>query len=170
MRGVVWVGAANLMPDFFSCGFLRPFFWRLAGAHMSDISNSVIRKNVFVEHPKNLKIGTNFQINRDSYLDASGAINIGDNVTISLGCKVLTISHQGVNHEIDVIRSTTLNSNCIVYAGATILPGSIIEKYVVVAAGSVVKGNTQAGGVYAGVPATFKGFRHDISAELYRVN
>jgi acetyltransferase-like isoleucine patch superfamily enzyme len=167
-RAIVWVGLADLMPDFLSFGFLRPFFWRLAGAQMSDISNSMIRKNVFIEHPKNLKVGAKLHINKDSYLDASGPLDIGDNVTISLGCKILTISHQGINHEIEIIKSTTLKSNCIVYAGATILPGSSVEKYVIVAAGSVLSGNTVAGGIYAGIPATFKKFRDDIPAEIYQ--
>ena len=166
-RGVFWIGLANVMPDFFFCGFLRPFFWRVAGAQMADISSSVIRKNAFVEHPKNLSVGRNFQMNRGSYLDASGSITIGDNVTISLDCKVLTISHQGKNHEIDVIQSTVLKSHCIVYAGVTVLPGSTVEEYVLVAAGAVLKGGTRAGGIYAGVPATFKGYRKDIDAGLF---
>jgi acetyltransferase-like isoleucine patch superfamily enzyme len=165
--GVFWVGMANVMPDFYSCGFLRPIFWRVAGAQMADISNSVIRKNVFVEHPRNLFVGRNFQINRGSYLDASGPITIGDNVTISLDCRVLTISHQGANHEIDVIQRTTLKNNCIIYAGATVLPGSTVEDYVLLAAGAVLKGGTRTGGVYAGIPATFKGYRKDIDAKLF---
>lgn len=167
MRGIFFVGLANLLPDFYAFGFIRPIFWRLAGARMTDYSSSVIRANVFVEHPRNLTVGRNFQVNRDTYLGASGKIFIGNGVTISLGCKILTIGHEGVNHEIDVIRDTTLKDHCIIYAGAVILPGSIVEEYVVVAAGSVLKGATAPGGVYAGVPAVLKGFRKDLDPVLF---
>jgi len=167
MRGTFFVGLGNLLPDFYSCGFMRPFFWRLAGAHMEDCASSVIRDRVFVEHPKNLSVGKHFHVNRDSYLDASGALNIGDHVTISLGCRVLTISHRGARHEEDVIETTSLKDHCIVYAGATILPGTVVERYVLVAAGAVLKGETGPGGVYAGVPAVFKGYRKDVDPALY---
>jgi acetyltransferase-like isoleucine patch superfamily enzyme len=162
-RGIIFVGIANLMPDFLALGFLRPYFWRLAGVKFADCSSVFIRSKVFVEYPARLIVGKNVHINRDSYLDSNGQIIIGDNVTISLGCRILTISHRGENHEIDVIRTTQLKDHSIVYANSTILPGSVIEKYTVISAGAVVKGRTEPKGIYSGNPASLMGFRKDLN-------
>jgi acetyltransferase-like isoleucine patch superfamily enzyme len=167
LRGVLFISLGNLLPDLYAFGFIRPIFWKMDGARMLDCGSSVIRTAVFVEKPKNLTVGKQFQINRDSYIDAAGPVLIGDHVTISLGCKLLTLSHEGVQHEIEIIRSIEIRDHAILYANAIILPGSIIEKYVQVAAGAVLKGNTVRGGIYAGVPAKLKGFRNDIDAALY---
>lgn len=167
LRGILFVGLANLLPDLLPFAFIRACLWRLAGARLADCASTVIRSEVFVEYPANLVAGRNFQVNRGSYFDTSGRIIIGDNVTISLGCRVLTISHEGDNHQIDVVRETVIKDHSIIYAGATILPGTVIERYVVVAAGAVVRGTTVPGGIYAGVPAVFKGYRQDIDQCLF---
>jgi acetyltransferase-like isoleucine patch superfamily enzyme len=166
--GVLLVGLGNLLPDFLACGFVRACLWKLAGARLQDCSSTVIRSGAFVEYPRNLVAGRNFQVNRGSYFDTAGRITIGDNVTISLACRVLTLSHEGENHEIDVVKDTVLKDHCIIYSGATVLPGTVIERYVVVASGAVIKGATVPGGVYAGVPAVFKGYRRDVDSSCYR--
>lgn len=155
LRGVMLISLGNLLPDFLSCGVLRAILWRMAGVHLADYSTTVIRTGVFTEYPKNLVVGKNFQINRDSYLDTNGQILIGDHVTISLKCSVLTISHSGLNHEVDIVEPVVIKSHCLIYANCTILPGSVLEEGVVLAAGSVLKGGTQPWSVYAGVPAKF---------------
>jgi acetyltransferase-like isoleucine patch superfamily enzyme len=137
--------------------------WKLAGVQLADYSSTVIRAGVFTEYPSNLVIGKNFQINRSSYLDTNGLITIGDHVTISLNCSVLTMSHSGLRHEIDVIAPVVIKSHCLIYANCTILPGTILEEGVVLAAGSVLKGETQPWSVYAGVPAKLVKIRESIS-------
>lgn len=168
-RGVIFLGLANLLPDLYCFGYIRPFFWRMAGVKLKDLTSSFIRQNTVVEKPRNLIIGKRFQINTGSYIDASGQVIIGDDVTLSLGCKILTISHSGASHEKDIILTTALKNNCIIYAGAIVLPGALVREYVVVAAGSVLKGDTKPGGVYAGVPAKFKGYRKDIDNNLFQL-
>jgi acetyltransferase-like isoleucine patch superfamily enzyme len=154
-RGVFFIGLGNLLPDFLGCCVLRAILWRMAGAQLADYSTTTIRAGVFTEYPSNLVVGKNFLINRASYLDTNGSILIGDHVTISLKCSVLTISHSGLNHEIDVIAPVVIKSYCLIYANCTILPGSVLEEGVVLAAGSVLKGSTQPWSIYAGVPAKF---------------
>ena len=46
-----------------------------------------------------------------------------------------------------------IHDGCWIGANSTILPGSIIEKGCVIAAGSVVKGTCKTNRLYAGVPA-----------------
>lgn len=167
MRGIFFTGLANLLPDWQAFAFLRPWLWCVAGAQIDDCSSSVIRAKVFVEYPRNLVVGHHFHVNRDTYLGSAGRIMVGNYVTISVGCRVLTMGHAGARHEIEVVRDVTLKDHCIVYAGVTILPGTTVERYVVVAAGAVLRGETKPGGIYAGVPAVFKGYRKDIDTKLF---
>lgn len=168
VRAIFFASVASLLPDLLACGFMRACLWRLAGARLQDCATTVVRAGVFIETPTNLVAGRNFQVNRGSYLDATGGLRIGDNVTISVGCSVLSMRHAGPKHEHDVLMNTVISDNSIIYAGASVLPGARIEKFVIVAAGAVLKGETVAGGIYAGVPAEFKGFRTDIDLELLK--
>lgn len=160
--GVLVLAIGNLLPDWQFCAFIRPVFWKIGGAKMQGFGSHAIRKGVFVEYLNNLEIGTNLHINRDTYIGSNGFVRIGSFVTIAPRCKLLTMSHSGQMHELPVIADIELKDNCIVYAGATILPGTTIERFVVIAAGAVVGGKTVPGGVYAGVPAVFKGYRRDL--------
>jgi acetyltransferase-like isoleucine patch superfamily enzyme len=169
-RAIFFGGLGNFLPDLLAFGFIRACLWRAAGAQLSDCATTVIRAGVFIETPKKLVARKNFQINRETYLDASGGIEIGQDVTISLGCKILSMRHSGLQHENYIYTKTTIRDNSIVYAGATILPGACIEPFVIVAAGAVLSGRTVPGGVYAGVPAKLIKIRDDISPEKLNVN
>lgn len=46
-----------------------------------------------------------------------------------------------------------VHDSCWIGANSTILPGTVIEKGCVIAAGSVVKGLLKSNRLYAGVPA-----------------
>ena len=155
LRRDLFIGLGNLLPDLLSFAVIRPILWKLAGVKLMDYSTTVIRLGAFTEYPPNLQIGKHFQINRNSYLDTNGQITIGDYVTISLNCSVLTISHSGLRHETDIIKPVFIKDHCIIYANCTILPGAVLEKGVVLAAGSVLRGRTRPWSVYAGVPAKF---------------
>ncbi len=65
---------------------------------------------------------------------------IGDNVTVGPGA---------------IIHAATLNSNCMVGAGAQVLDGAVIESLAIVAPGAVVTPKTvvQAKQLWAGSPA-----------------
>ena len=152
-RGALLIGLGNLLPDLFSCAVIRAVLWRLAGAKFADYSTTVIRAGAFTEYPANLVAGKNFQVNRHTYLGTNDRIVIGDHVTISVNCNVLTVSHEGLNHEIDVLAPVVIKSHCLIYANCTLLPGVVMEEGVVLAAGSVLKGETEPWSVYAGVPA-----------------
>jgi acetyltransferase-like isoleucine patch superfamily enzyme len=153
LRGVLLIGLSNLLPDFMSFSIIRSILWKLAGVNLADYSTTVIRSGVFTEYPSNLIVGKNFQINRNSYHDTNDKILIGDYVTISLNCSVLTVSHEGLKHEIDLFSPVVIKDHCLIYANCTILPGTILEEGEVLAAGSVLKGKTKPWSVCAGVPA-----------------
>jgi acetyltransferase-like isoleucine patch superfamily enzyme len=152
-RGVLLIGLGNLLPDLFGFAVVRAVLWRLAGVQLADYSSTVIRAGAFTEYPRNLTAGKNFQINRNTYLGTNDRIVIGDHVTISINCNVLTVYHDGTNHEIDVLAPVIIKSHCLIYANCTILPGAVLEEGVVLAAGSLLKGRTEPWCIYAGVPA-----------------
>ena len=163
LPGLFFISLANLFPDFLSFGVLRAFLWKISGVRMKNFSNTIIRSGAFTEIPHNLIIGDKFSIGRNSYLDTNAPIVIGDNVTISSNCSVLTISHTGKLHENDVFEPVYIKSNCLIYANCTILPGTILEEGVVLAAGSLLKGETIPWALYAGAPAKYIKSRNDLA-------
>jgi putative colanic acid biosynthesis acetyltransferase WcaF len=152
-RGVLLIGIGNLLPDLLSFSYVRSFIWMLAGVRMSEYSSTTIRAGVFTEYPRNLRLGKNCHINRNTYLDTNGPISIGDYVSISLNCQLLTISHEGIKHEVDEIGGIIIKNFCSVYAGSIILPGAILEEGVILSAHSVLGGDTEPWSVYSGNPA-----------------
>lgn len=55
--------------------------------------------------------------------------------------------------ELDLPNRIDIGNNVFVGAKSIVLPGTIIHDNVVIGAGSVVKGELEAGWVYAGIPA-----------------
>jgi virginiamycin A acetyltransferase len=116
----------------------------------------------------NVIIGAKSVINSGSVLYSGNGISIGDNVAIAANCTLAPVNHAykdssrlinsqgfldskgGIVIEDDV----WIGSNCVV------LDGAILRKGVVVGAGSIVRGELLAYGVYMGNPLTCKGFRN----------
>ncbi len=112
-------------------------------------------------------IGTHTYINSGCVLYSGNGIKIGNHVAIAANCTLAPVNHAyrdkgrlisaqgfapskgGILIEDDV----WIGANCV------ILDGAILRHGVVVAAGSVVRGELQAFGIYAGAPLECKGFR-----------
>lgn len=85
-----------------------------------------------------------------------GNVRIGDYVAIGPGTKIFAYSNhyqfgKKVTDEkitIDVV----INNNVFVGSNCVILPGTIIPDNVVIAAGSIVKGELEENSIYAGTP------------------
>jgi acetyltransferase-like isoleucine patch superfamily enzyme len=95
-----------------------------------------MRKGAFIEYAKNLKVGTHFHVGRNTFFCAHAPITYGDHVTFSLNCTVLTMHHSGDQHQYEHYPSVGIVAQAIIYAGATILPGSVVESGQVIRAGS----------------------------------
>lgn len=85
-------------------------------------------------------------------------VEIGDHVEIA--DEVCFLTHDGGAWifrkelpELDVFGAVKVGNNVFIGRRATILPGTVIGDNCVIGAGSVVRGNLESGGVYAGVPA-----------------
>lgn len=110
----------------------------------------------------NLIIGSNSCINRKCHLDCRGQIMIGDNVSISPECVLITGSHDVNSIGFDYIIGTIV-INDYVWLGtrSLILPNVVVGKGAVVCAGAVVTKNVRPYSIVAGVPAKEIGVRSE---------
>jgi acetyltransferase-like isoleucine patch superfamily enzyme len=109
-------------------------------------------------HPV-LRIGNGCVIGRGSHIVAHHSIDIGDDVFTGPYVYITDQNHQYEDIEMPVGKQWPVNSAVRIGAGswlgtgAVILPGAVIGRNVIVAAGSVVRGMVPDYSVVAGVPA-----------------
>lgn len=105
-----------------------------------------------------LRIGDQCHLGKDVMLDLADDITLGDRVTVSMRCSLLTHTDAGAvqsevartlaGHAPIVIEDDVyLGAGCIVLSGVRIGSGSVIG------AGSLVNRDVPGGSVYVGVPA-----------------
>lgn len=111
---------------------------------------------------KHLRLGRNVSINTGCVLQCYGGLEIGNNVTISDGAKILTRSLDTKNYIDNAIkderdhvdRKVVIGSGTWIAANALILPGVSIAPNCIIAAGGVVSRSiAEDNSLYAGVPA-----------------
>ena len=119
---------------------------------------AIIDRDVTLFNPENIFIGNNVSINREVVLQGSetAGITIGNSCTLSYRTMLLTAGLQIPFTEADrqhSYKDIVIGDNVWLCAGVIVLPGSVIEDNVVVAAGAVVSGHLESGWYYGGVPA-----------------
>lgn len=155
----------NLFNFYFKIKFLgnlfniiKVFFLRLSGAKIGN--NSFIHSNVFILNPENLEVGENSIIGANSEIFNYSKFKIGNYVDIGTQLYVNTNNHNVSNPDLYLNNKTNpiskeikINDDVWIGARVTLLSGVIINKRVVVGAGSVVTKNLDSEFIYAGVPA-----------------
>lgn len=132
---------------------LRYAIYRIAGLKIRTI-------NIFSGSRitgTDLSIGHGTFVNHDCYFDvAGGRVEIGNDCNLGPGVMLLTATHElddaGFARESNHL-TTVIEDRVWLGARATVLPGSVVESDCIVAAGAVVAGRCESGGVYGGVPA-----------------
>jgi maltose O-acetyltransferase len=106
------------------------------------------------------EIGARTIINRGSCLDARSGLRIGDDVSISPECAILTTQHD-IKHPDFVLQGRAVVIEDHVWMGmrAMVLPGVRVGRGAVVAAGAVVTADVAPLDIVAGVPARVVGRR-----------
>ena len=138
-------------------------------AFRADNLNVSDRVYIVTPHENNsayCRFGDNVELGKDVYIDYSGGVKIGSDVSISEGVKIYTHNH-GVNgvinwrlNKID-FRSLEIEDNCWIGASAIILSGvNLVGKGAIIAAGSVVTKDVPSLSVVAGNPAKVISYRH----------
>ncbi|MFD1079832.1 acyltransferase [Longispora fulva] len=118
-------------------------------------------QNVTIYEGENVKIGMNNVFNNGVIIQScEGAkINLGDNVTLSYGVKIITgnLSVQSLdnsNKRSHISNSIKIGNNVWIGANALILPGVEIADNIIIGAGSIVnKSLSESNYIYAGNPA-----------------
>ena len=111
---------------------------------------------VYIKNPRKLYIGDHVSINDSAYINALGEIEIGNNVAISAGAKLVSTMLDVdlfTTKKVHVNQKIIIGSNVQIGAGAIVLPGIVIGDNVIVGAGSVVTKNVMANCVVVGNPA-----------------
>jgi len=155
--------------------------------------NVVFESGVLVFHPENIEIGDNVYVGHHSILKgyyrnkmligagtwigqqcffhSAGGLNIGCNVGIGPGVKIITSYHSEEAIDIPILHSSiefspvVIGDNCDVGVGAIILPGVTIGVGVQIGAGAVVTHSIADYAVVAGVPARVLRYRSETPDE-----
>ncbi len=145
---------------------VRRLILKLLGAEIG--SRTSVHRNCRVYLPTRLKVGKHTIINRDVLLDGRMGLTIGDNVSISEGCMILSLEHDPNSPSFDNRgAAVTIEDYVFIGSRATILPGIILEKGAVVGAGAVVTKSVAPYQIVAGVPAKVIGERsQDLTYQL----
>lgn len=128
-------------------------------------NNVVVFQGVYLLNSQNLTIGSNVSIQPMCYLECGNkgdGIIIGSDVSIGHGATLMATSHnfsdlaipirdQGV-----VCEGVTISDNVWIGAKAVVLSGVHVSKGCILGAGTVVTKDTDANGIYVGVPARRK--------------
>lgn len=105
----------------------------------------------------NLTIGDNCYVGKNCFFDLRDKITIGNNVTISMQCILLTHQDMGKSTLVKIYNHTqsplSIGDNVYIGAGVIILQGLKIDREVIIAAGSLVKNNANERTIIGGVPA-----------------
>lgn len=124
-----------------------------------------VRSDVKLFAVSNLALGSRISVHPWTYIDATGGLQIGDDVSIAHGVTIMTTTHSFGFIDIAIRDQTVQNQPVIVGddvwigAGARILSGVQIGRGAIVAAGAVVTENVPSYSVVGGVPARVLKFR-----------
>lgn len=139
----------------------RVFFLRLAGAKIGkdSIIMNVDFTNAYHYGFRTLKVGERVFIGDGVMLDLRGSITLENNVTISNKASVVTHINVGfIDHPLQKYYPTkesrvTVKTGCYIGTAAILLPGIIVGREAVIAAGAVVVRDVPSKTVVGGVPA-----------------
>lgn len=120
-----------------------------------DIESGITFHNC--QNYSNLKIGNNCHIGKNCFIDLKEVVEIGDNVTISMQCTLLThmdLAKCGLAEIYEQDTGTVvIKNNVYLGAGCTVLMGNTLEEFTFIAAGSLVNSNIPSHTLVGGVPA-----------------
>jgi maltose O-acetyltransferase len=132
---------------------LRTMLYRWSGL---DVQSFNIREGQVIDNSR-LRIGDRTFVNRHCSFEGKGLIDIGADCQIGPETAFLTSNHErlpdGSIDSVPTYLDIRVEDGAWIGARSVILPGAIIEKYRVIAAGAVVRGRCLAGATYGGVPA-----------------
>lgn len=148
----------NYLIAFIPIWVVRKCYYRLWRLKIGK--DSEINMNCLILSPFKIAIGDNTHVNSKCFIDGRGGIKIGNSVSISFNVKLVTGSHDINTCDFKYVTSPIhIEDHVWIGIGATILPGVVIHRGAVVAAGAVVTKEVPEMAVVAGIPAKIVGYR-----------
>ena len=131
---------------------LKAALLRAFGARVG--TGVVVKPRVNVKYPWNLVIGDHAWIGEAVWLDTLGPVRIGADACLSQSAMVETGNHDWSSPTFDlVVKEVVIEEGAWMAVRSLALPGAHLASHAVLGAGSVLAGDTEAYGIYAGVPA-----------------
>ena len=125
---------------------------RLFGAGVGE--GVVVKPRVNVKYPWRLTVGDHAWIGEGVWIDSLAPVRIGANACLSQGVMIETGNHDWSRPTFDlVVKEVVVEEGAWAAVRALLLPGARLASHAVLGAGSVLSGETEAYGVYVGVPA-----------------
>ncbi len=99
-----------------------------------------VHKNTELTHPYNIYVGINSKvgIRPGNYIQGNGGIFIGNYVTITPNCGIISGNHNPLNHNEHIDKEVIIEDYCWIGMNSMILPGVHLGPRTIVGAGSVV--------------------------------
>ncbi len=120
----------------------------------------VIRGRVHIKFPWRLSVGDHAWIGEGVWIDSLGQVEIGAHACLSQGCMIETGNHDWSKASFGlVVKPVVIEEGAWAAVRSLLLPGSRLASHAVLGAGSVLRGGTEAYGIYSGVPAVKVGVR-----------
>ena len=131
---------------------VRCFFYRLCGMKIHESARIGI--NTVIVSPRGIELGMRSVINDNCFIDGSGGVYIGNDVSISAFSKVYSCSHKTDSPIFEYFTNPVeIKDNVWIAANAMILDGTVLNEFSVIGANSCFKGVTEKGYIYYGNPA-----------------
>ena len=127
---------------------------RLFGARIGR--GLIIKPGAHIKYPWRLRIGDNCWLGERCWIDNMEDVWIGSNVVISQGAYICTGNHDWSDPGMGLApQPVTIEDGAWVGAFARVAPGRRVAEESILVLGSVLLGDTEPRGIYAGNPATF---------------
>lgn len=131
---------------------LRIFLLRLFGAKIGK--GCVVKPNVNVKYPWNLRVGNHTWIGEHAWIDNLTTVTIGNNCCISQGGFLLTGNHDYTGPDFDlIVRPIVMEDGSWVGAKAVVCPGVTLKSHAILTVGSVATKDLEEWSIYQGNPA-----------------
>lgn len=146
---------------------IRRFFYNIAGMKIGK--GSTIHMGARFYNPANISIGTDTIVGENAVLDGREKLTIGNHVAISSEVMIYNAEHAiHSEHFHPIVAPVVIEDYVFVGPRAILLPGILIGKGAVIAAGAVVTKSVSPFHIVGGVPAKTIGERQNKTPQ-YRI-
>jgi putative colanic acid biosynthesis acetyltransferase WcaF len=109
----------------------------------------IIKPNVNIKYPWELKLGDNVWIGENVWIDNLATVSIGSNSCLSQGVTFITGTHDFTSTQFETItKPIQIGSNVWIGAKSTVGPGVELCDFVIISMGATITISIEAEGIY----------------------